>query len=76
MVEHYTLKGGVIMDLGVNAYMVEKEAEARNTISSWDPKFPSGLNERIILEKQRPFWDLIERSKINAKIRQRMSEPE
>lgn len=63
------------MDLGVSAYMVEKENEARNTIASWDPKLPSQLNERMILEKQRPFWDELEKQEIIKKIKRRMSEP-
>lgn len=65
-----------MLDLGIDAYRVEKETEVRKKFPNWDPQFPSGLNERIILEKQRPFWDLLEKSKINEKIRRRMNEPE
>lgn len=65
------------MDLGLENYRIEKECNAVvGGAPIWDPHLPSGLNERRILEKQRPFWEFLEKGIITAKMRFHLNEPE
>ena len=64
------------MDLGLEGYRIDRECGSIYGGAGWDTSLPSGLNERVILEKQKTFWSFLEKSIIARKLFFHINEPE